>query len=294
LQELKKDLTSETEEVSAIVNLYGTEPIIKFITLPYMPDDELNKTVKYQAQRFIVYDLEKMIIDYAVMNTFEEEKVKKINLALAATTKEAVYKQVEILKGAGFVPLAISVDCLAQFYLAREQGIFKTNGVVCFIDLGAKKAVIQIIDGGIPRFHRVCSTIGSWEINKVLKNTLKVNWEEAEKIKREFSLGLPEQEEYRMIIEKVMEDILIEIKRSLDYYIDISPQKTVERIILTGGGALLHNLDAYLKQHLEITVERFDPFKNINFSEKIKAIRPTPKDSLRFVTVMGLALEALG
>ncbi|MCM8798717.1 MAG: pilus assembly protein PilM, partial [Candidatus Omnitrophica bacterium] len=225
LQDLKKDIAGE-EEIKAVVNLYRTEPILKFLTLPYMAEAELNKTIRYQAQRFIVYNIDKMIIDYAVINTFQEGGLKKVNLALAATTKEVVYKEVEILKNGGIEPVSIGVDCLAQFDLAREKGAFKNDEVVGFIDWGAKKVRLQIIDGGIPRFHRECPAIGSWEINKALKQNFKLSWEEAERIKREFSYSPLEDKDkgdYRKVIEKVMGDTLLEIKRSLDYYIDISP-----------------------------------------------------------------------
>ncbi|MCM8783735.1 MAG: type IV pilus assembly protein PilM [Candidatus Omnitrophica bacterium] len=298
IREAISKLEVETERIKAVVNLYGTEPVIKFLTLPHMPEDELNKTIRWQAQKHIIYDLEKMIIDYAILNTFEEMGVKKISLVLAATMKETIINQLEILKEANIEPVAIDVDCLAQFYLAREKGILNTTDSVCILDIGAKNAVIQIIDNGIPRFRRECINIGASEINKAIKETLKVSWEDAEKIKREFSLSSLEMEnngedKVKGIIKKVIEDAIIEIKRSLDYYIDISPQKSVECIFLTGGGALLGHLDLYLKQQLGIKVEKLDPFKDVVFSEKIKDIKYAQNNSLRFVTAMGLALEAI-
>ncbi|MCM8797975.1 MAG: pilus assembly protein PilM, partial [Candidatus Omnitrophica bacterium] len=64
------------------------------------------------------------------------------------------------------------------------------------------------------------------------------------------------------------------------------------RIILTGGGALLSHLRDLFPQNLGIKAEIFDPFQNITFSEKIRDIKTLQKSSLRFTTVMGLALEA--
>lgn len=285
----------ETDKIKAVVNVYGTEPIIKFITLPYMSEEELNKTIRLQAQRFITHDLDKMYIDYAVMNVVEEKGAKKIILVLAGVMKEAILNQLEILKEVNIEPVSIEVDFLAQFHLARYRGIFLPNEVVCIIDIGLNSAIIQVIDNGVPCFVRECINIGSFEINKAIKEALKVSMEEIEKIKREISLKSldTENKEVNSIIKKVIGDTVTEIRRSLDYYYDIAPQKTVERILLTGGGALLNGLDEYIKRQLGIKVDKFDPLKDIEFSEKIRDKGYLVNNSLRFTTAMGLAWEAI-
>jgi|GEM_PF-2664839 len=294
LQGLKDEL--KEEKMSVIVNLYNTEPIVKFLTLPYMDNNELSEAIKWQTQRFIVYDLEKMIIDYAVLDTFEETGKKKVNVVIVAVTKEAVFNLIEILKNVGIEPVSISVDCLAQFYFLRENDVFGENKVDGIIDIGMKNTIIQIVNSGVPCFVRKCTTIGSWEINKALKKTFNIEFEETEKIKRDFFLGLLDMDfdtEVRRIMNQAMEDIFKEIKRSLDYYSDIFPQKKVDRLFLVGGGAFLNNLETYLSQGLGMEVKRFDPFKNIIFSESIKNLELLKNNSLRFTTVLGLALEAI-
>ncbi len=297
LRELLRKCNIESRLV--VANLYGTEPILKFINLPYMSDEELRKTIKWEAAKFIVYDLDKMVIDYAVLEEIEEAGKKKLHVAVAASTKEVVLNEISLLREAGLEPVSIEVDTLAHLYMSKINGIFKDDEVVVFIDIGAKKINIQVIDSGVPVFRRECPSIGSMDINRALKEELQIELSEAEDIKRRFSLNNAEPEDadgktvYRAIV-KSFDATVMEIKRSLDYYIDSFPQKMISRIILTGGGACLKRIESFLSQRLGIAVEILNPFEDIRISdelkdESLKGVNPT-----RFSTVLGLALEALG
>jgi len=297
IRELVKKSGIDSHKV--VVNLYGTDPILKFISLPSMSDEELKKTIKWEAAKFIVYDLDKMVIDYAVLNEAEEAGKKKLNVAVAASTKEFVLNEINLLREAGLEAVTIEVDTLAQLYMTKVNDVFKDNELAVLIEFGARKTSINVIDSGVPCFRRECLSIGSMDINKALKEDLNVDLLEAEKIKLNFSLNTyePADAKEKIIhnaINKVLNHAVMEIKRSLDYYIDSFPQKTIDRIVLTGGGACFKNIDSFLSHSLGITVEVIDPFRKLHFSDNIKETDSIRTNSPRFSTVIGLALEALG
>lgn len=296
IRSLVKDSGVTSHKV--VVNLYGTDPILKFITFPYMSEEELQKTIKWESSKFIVYDLDKMIIDYAVLNETVEDGKKKINVAVAASTKENVLKETNLLREAGLEPVSIEVDTLAQLYISKINEILRDNEVIVLIEFGARRTIINVVDSGVPCFRRECLTLGSKDINKALRDELHVDLAEAERIKQDFSLGLQEPNDTKDkviygAISKVVNQVAMEIKRSLDYFIDTFPQKTIARAVIIGGGACLENIDTFLSQRLGMTVEVSDTFKNLRLSNNIKNTDLIQSNSPRFATVLGLALEAL-
>ena len=86
-------------------------------------------------------------------------------------------------------------------------------------------------------------------------------------------------------------DLADEIRRSLDYYQSQESSAPVSRLILSGGGSLLPNLDKYLSQAFPFEVLTGDPLKRITQNrtnladEELQALAP------RLAIAIGLALE---
>jgi type IV pilus assembly protein PilM len=296
IRELIQD--SQIQSNRVVANLYGTEPILKFLTFPFMSDEELKKSVKWEASKFIVYDLDKMVIDYAVLNETEEAGKKKLSIVVVASTKESILHEINLLNEAGLEPISINVDILAQASLTQTNDIFKRNENVVFIEIAAKKTDINIIDAGIPSFRRECLSIGAMDIDKALKEELGIDSSEASRIRQEFSLDVTAPGDIKgktvyNSINKVLNHAVVEIRRFLDYYMDNFPQKTLSRVVLTGGGACLKNIDSFLSHGLGLPVEIINPFQNIKLSDNIKAPDILQNNSARFTTVVGLALDAV-
>ncbi len=296
LKELLRD--SGINSSRANVNLYGANPAIKFLSLPSMSDEELKKAIKWEASKFIVYDLDKMIIDYAVLNETEEDNKKKFNMVVVATAKDTIINELNMLKEAGIEPISIGVDTLAQFHAAKASGNFEDKENIVFIEIAARKTNITVIDSGEMCFRRECLNVGSADINRALKEELSIDLVEAENIKKTFFLDVKEPAEPKgkvihNAIKSVLERAIMEIKRSLDYYMDNFPQNTIDKAVIAGGGACMKNIDAFLANSLGIPVEIIDPLKKISVAEEMSGAVNIKYNAPSLSTVIGLALESI-
>jgi len=85
-----------------------------------------------------------------------------------------------------------------------------------------------------------------------------------------------------------------EIRRSLDYYMSQEQSVPVGRLIISGGGAMLINLEAYLSQLFPFNVETGNPISLVSQNksdltdEELQALAP------RLTIAIGLALEDEG
>ena len=92
------------------------------------------------------------------------------------------------------------------------------------------------------------------------------------------------------MIGQVMDAIVDEIRKT-----NIAIKKTYEgieisEIVLTGGGAKLIGMPAYLQKELNLETRIGDPFKTINYSENIQHI--IDEHGSELVIAAGLALSS--
>jgi len=70
-------------------------------------------------------------------------------------------------------------------------------------------------------------------------------------------------------ITSVARELLTEIQRSIDFYVSQNPDKTITKVLLSGGSCYLKDINSYLAHELKIPVERFNPFKGIVGGEMV-------------------------
>lgn len=97
--------------------------------------------------------------------------------------------------------------------------------------------------------------------------------------------------EVQRALELTADALADEIRRSLDYYMSQETSVPIAKLLLSGGGAMLPNLDLHLSQAFPFGVMVGDPLKRITQNrsdltdEELKAMGP------RLTTGIGLALE---
>jgi type IV pilus assembly protein PilM len=82
------------------------------------------------------------------------------------------------------------------------------------------------------------------------------------------------------------ENIALEIKRSLRYYVKEAGNSDFRKILLVGGGAKLKGMPEYLQEQLNIPTEIFNPFTGVEMPEKLR-----DKKDPQLALAIGLAMR---
>ena len=123
------------------------------------------------------------------------------------------------------------------------------------LDLGASSSNVSILKNGILRFTRIFA-VGGDTFTHAIESGLGLNYLDAEKLKKEKAVAYIDEEyeeldvesrEIHELIVSHLDTLALEIRRSLAYYTSKYRGETVTKIVLTGGGALLCNLDFVLR-----------------------------------------------
>ncbi len=261
---------------------------IRTFTLPKMPLSELNEAVRWEAKRHISFPLETAQIEYLITGEKLEGTVEKYDILLVAAEREKVLGHLAPFQEAKIAVSAVDANALALRNVLRlREKPDDANTLI--VDIGAGKTEIDIFKGGVLRFSR-CLENGGLDMTRAVADTLGIGLAEAETLKRSMNLlGATDQDPATAVIRTRLDGLLMEIRRSVEYYKSTFREKGVEGTILTGGVSLLRGLQEYFSRSLEGSIEIDQAFSDM--SAKNRALDEFIPLAPRFSSAMGLVLR---
>ena len=272
----------KTTQVAAGVS--GHSVIVKNIVVPKMSEEELHESFSWHAEEHIPFDIADVNLDYQITGNADDA----LSVLMAACKSDKIANVKQAIQLAGKHPVIIDVDAFAL------QNCYEVNYrpapgvVVALLNIGASTMNINILNGTRSVFARDASVGGS-QYTSLLQKELGLSFEQAEGVKR--GLPVPEGTEARPIqpiIETVSDILALEIQKTMDFYRATAEdgESSIQKILLSGGGAKLPGLSAYLAKRFEIPVEFFDPFRQID----VDARRFDPDYMREVVSEMAVAV----
>ena len=95
------------------------------------------------------------------------------------------------------------------------------------------------------------------------------------------------------IVQPALENLVGEVRRSLEYHASRAPDSPVRRVVLIGGGAKLKNIDAYFTQSLGMPATIGDPLAHVTVDVPRLGEQYATENSPSFAVALGLAMGEL-
>ena len=289
-----KELVKKTRGLNAkyvVLSLPEERSFLQVISMPKMTEEETKNAVRYEAENYIPFSIDKIYLDSQTISY--QEKTQEV--LLAALPIATVDPYLEVLNQAGLEPLVLETESQA---IARSL----MKGCKCvspclIMDIGAIRTTLIIISGNAPRFSASIPLSANLFTGAIAK-TLKIDMKKAEQLKRTCGLKNQNQKEKEVFdaLIPILTDLMEQTKKHIEYYHDYAVSKnfsekdiTIKRIIVCGGGGNLLLIDKFLQKDFGLPVEIGNPLINIDFHKDL-----IPKDQLlRFAVAMGLAIRGL-
>ena len=278
------------------VSISGQMAFLRFAAIPLAGGmDRFEQLVRYEIEQNIPFPIDELVCDRQILG--DTENGDKAVL-IAAAKVDQVEQLMAAIVAAGFVPELVSVAPLALVNLIRRPTTANLAECVVLLDLGAKTTSLVIAEGD--RIYNRSIPVAGNAITKEIATALNCSLEEAEQIKIERGYvaqgGVTEDEdEIADCVSKVCRAAMIrltaEISRSINFYRSQQGGGVPVRLYLTGGTALLPQIDAFFAESLGIEVEFLNPFDAIALGPKIEAAA-LEVDGALLAPTAGLALQA--
>ena len=298
LTEALKDILRESKATSTIcgVALPLSSSLISFITVPMVEEKQLREVVNLEARKYIPVPMNEVMLDYSVIPredayTTEEagaksEKPQGQDLLVVAIHNQYINNYQTIMSGTGLSPSFYEIEIFSSIRAVLDQGV----GTSMILDFGSRITKLYIVERGVLRSSHIINR-GSQDITLALSKTLSVSVVEAEHMKRVYGLkGGPEYKEMNEIIVVNLDYIFYEANTTLLNY-QKKYKKNINKIILTGGGALLKGFTDIAKIGFQTEVIYANPFAKLEtpafLNEELAQAGP------EFAVAIGTALRRL-
>lgn len=248
-------------------SLSGHAVIVKKITMPTMPDEELDEQIHWEAEQYIPFDINDVNLYHEIMG--RDPSGQSMDVLLVACKRDKIAQFTQVISQAGKQPVIVDVDAFALQNAYEVNYNPPPNLTVALLDIGASVMTMNIVRGNVSIFTRDISAGGN-QYTDLLQKELDLTFDQAEALKRgaEFNMDRSMQEAMPAI-DSVSEMLALEISRTLDFFRATAVDSpNIDRMLIAGGSSKVVNLTNYLSEKFQMPVERFDAFRSIRFDHK--------------------------
>jgi type IV pilus assembly protein PilM len=275
----------------AACSISGNAVIIRKISLPVMPVEELEDQIHWEAEQYIPFDINDVNVDFQILSP-DEQDPSKMNVLLVASKKDIINDYLAVFAEAGLKLVVVDVDSFA-IQTAYETNYLPTpNEVVALVNIGASIMNLNIVRDGVSLFTRDVQVGGNLYVEEIQKQ-FGVNTQDAEALKLKGASGT-EDERVAEILQRVNETIATEMRRSLDFYSSTAGEGRIAKVYLSGGGAKTPMLIEAVQQRLALPVELLNPLLRVSCNEKAFDPQYLEEVAPLLAIAVGLATRRLG
>lgn len=270
LKELIKN--SHISANSAHVAVAGGSVVVRNVRIPKLPEATLRKSIKFEASRYVPSSAEESYIEFEILGDTEDGQM---DVLIVAAPRDIVESRIKACELAGLSVESVDVEPFAVYRSLVESDDLHdwSDRTVALVDLGASNANLSVIHQGQFVMTRSMPN-GANTFTEALKNFFKLSDEDAESGKNQLDLTLllsdtPQEIPPLRVIQPHVDDLVREIRRSINYFQSQQTDggaKTVDSLIVCGGGAKLPGLTEYIAKKLSMEAVSTGVFDNPKFT----------------------------
>ncbi len=249
--------------------------VLNTLKVPPTPDDELPAVVQYQMIKELPFGPEEATMDFAVLSA--DASVPRDAL-VAALRNDVLEHYQSVARAAGLKLMRIGLRPWANL-LAASAGVPDLGrGRTLFVDIGPELTEIDIICDGQLAFSRAAVVRLPDEL--IAHTSGGVPMEDS----RIMSLALVDVGVQDLGVQRALDELLIEVTRSVEAYRATATGARLDRIVIAGATGLESAFAEVVGERFEAPSELYNPARAIDLSpERARELRG-------FSSVLGLAM----
>ncbi len=288
---------SNTTTMFGIIAIPSSASLILNIALPAnVTEEQLPNIVPIEARKYIPVPISEVSLDWFMIppqaETYEDININptkvlasKVEVLVVAIQNEVLLRYEDIIKKTNIKSNTFELEIFSDIRASFNHDL----SPVLLIDFGASKTKISIVESGVVRVYHVVNRGGA-DITHNVSVALNIDFSEAEKLKRQVGLDHTLNPQVSDVIRLSTDYIFSDISSVVLVY-EKKYNKTISKIIITGGGSLMKGILSYATAAFHTEVIYSDPFEKV---EAPAFLEPVLKVSgPEFSVAVGLALRQL-
>ncbi len=270
-----------------VASLPETQSFIKHIEISKPLDELTDDDIILNAGKHIPFDEDNYYLQWQIL---PNEKENHTDLLIGAVPKIISDSYTYLMESLGLGVLALEIEALAlarSMVTAHKKYEKEARAI---LHISATRSSLIIHDHDVIQFSTSLPYSGEI-LTTALSQKLKISYEEAEELKQKTHASYKKgKDKTWKIVFDVNKELIDALKNSVDFYYSHFPNANkITKVVMTGGGSNLKNLDKVISTKLKITARPGNPWKNLSTKSKIEM---PLKESLSYAGAIGLALRA--
>ncbi len=281
-----------------VLSLPESKCFIKIIKMPKSNPEDIEEAIRFKAEEYFPLKADEMYLDWHLLDTTEcpiNGKGNCSDVLVAVASKNIIESYLKVADESGLIPVVFEAESVATTRaLLRNESCM--TGSVLVVDLGNDRTSFIFYKHPTLKFTQSIPVSGE-KLTLAVAKGFKISFQKAEKLKYETGLSRDSKEGDRVyaLLLPFMEDLVLNIKKSIDYYNDYYETSSKEdfKIVICGGGANLRSIDTFLSKALNKPVETANPCREIGLVPAVRKKTSSRCRNLFYTTALGLSLYNL-
>jgi len=274
----------------------GFHVFSKFVKLPPVDSSKVDQIIQYEAQQNVPFPLAEVVWDYQILGSAPSGELEVLLVAIKSDIVEGLFRVAAEAK----LNLQLCDASPAALCNAFRYNYGELDDCTMLLDIGAKTSNLLFFEKG-KVFSRSIN-LGANAITQDFANESKLKFDDAERIKIAegfVSLGGAYEEPdnpYQAAISKIarqfMTKLHIQVNQTLQFYRGQQGGAAPQRLFLSGGASIMPYTAQFFAEKLNVPVEYFNPFRNIQISPSVN-LEELSRVAHSLGEVVGLGLRNL-
>ncbi|MEK7453096.1 MAG: pilus assembly protein PilM [Patescibacteria group bacterium] len=214
-------------------------------------------------------------LEFSYRSLYESES--GVEIVLVAASREVIFEWQEFFKSLDIFIEVFDIEALALF---RGISTSQLKYPMSIVDIGAVTTNVSIFDKNGLRYSYAINIAGKQFTQEIAK-VLNKSEEEAEELKKEIGLSKP-GEQVNEILTKALQLVVLDIKKTFNYF-NTQKNENIVEVVLVGGSSALKGLVDYFNINLGVPTK----IGNQVLDEHASG------EKLNYIEAIGLALRGL-
>jgi type IV pilus assembly protein PilM len=273
-----------------VVSVPSQNSFARFVNLPPVESKRIPEIVKFEAAQQIPFDINEVQWDWQLMTEGESPDNR---VGIFAIKNEVVNSALSYFSVENLTVSYVQMAPMGLYNYAlydRSDLVGSDRQGIVVLDIGAENTDLVVCTKS--SVWQRCIPMGGNAFTRAIAEAFKLSFDRAEKLKRTAPMSKYARQIFQAM-RPVFTDLASEIQRSLGFYTSSNPNTKLLKAIAFGGGTKMRGLLKYLRQTLQISVERPDSFKKLGMGQGVSTAK-FHENVPDFGAVYGLALQGLG
>lgn len=231
----------------------GPAILMRHINLPRVSSEEMKEAMRFEAPQHLPIPEETLIFDYTPVPQATGVPEHQMAVFMAGTNTRLIDTYLSVFNQSGLRPQAIELDTFAEMRALQYEGLVPEHHTPPFglIDVGESGTRVSVFQFGVPVLTRTIPT-GLSTLRTAVADATGTHPTDAETLLRRN--GLRADSDVATAVDPWVKTMLEAVGRSIEFFLIQNRGVALERIFLTGGGAMVPGVSEALTAHLTETV----------------------------------------